>query len=107
MDKQLGNHGGKPHNLKKEKNCCEEFFFEQENRNWYRKNGILTAIDFIRAVGAVGPVVALAARLQASLAVGAAKLVQVTGCYVGGETAAVFIRAVSAVDETVAFLLGC
>ena len=51
--------------------------------------------------------VALAARLQASLAVGAAKLVQVTGCYVGGETAAVFIRAVSAVDETVAFLLGC
>lgn len=50
--------------------------------------------------------VAFAAGLQTSLAVGAAELVEMTGCDVGGETASVFIGTVSTVEETVAFLLG-
>ena len=49
--------------------------------------------------------VTLAARFQTCLAVGATELVQVTRRYVGGETTANLVSAISAVDESVAFLL--
>lgn len=62
------------------------------------------AINFVGAIGAVGAVVAFTARFQTALPVGASELVQVTGRYVGSKIAAYLVSAISAVDESIAFL---
>lgn len=48
--------------------------------------------------------VAFTARFQTALPVGASELVQVTGRYVGSKIAAYLVSAISAVDESIAFL---
>ena len=76
--------------------------------NKYKRNREgreLTAIEFVRAVGAVIAVVALAVEVDAADAVAAAEFVQVTRRYVGVEGAVLLVGAVAAVEESIAFLL--